>query len=241
MAFVTGASRGIGRETALLMAEHGAQLIIQGRDKVALEQTASEIERISEKKPLILHYDVTQFSKIKEAFQIIRKQFGHLDILVNNAGIMEERLLGMIDKDVVCKTMEINLNSTIYHTQFASRLMVKQRKGSIVYVSSVVGLHGSAGNVTYAASKAGLIGAMKSAAKELAPYQIRVNAVAPGFISTDLTKHYEGEKKEQVIQQIKMGREGHPIDVAKVIVFFASDLSSYVTGQVLCVDGGMII
>lgn len=241
VAFVTGASRGIGRATALLMAEHGAQLVIHGRDVQALNQTAEEIELLSGKQPLMLCYDVTQLAKIKEAFQEIRKRFRQLHVLVNNAGIMEERMLGMIDESIVQKTMEINLNSAIYHTQFAARLMMKQKQGSIIYVSSVVGLHGSEGNVVYAASKAGMVGAMKAAAKELAPFQIRVNAVAPGFVDTDLTRHYKEEKREEITRHIKVGRIGRPEDVANVILFFASRLSSYVTGQVIQVDGGMMM
>jgi 3-oxoacyl-[acyl-carrier protein] reductase len=239
--FITGASRGIGRAIALLMAKHGAQLVVQGRDESALKQTASEIEAVGGNKPLVLCYDVRQLPKIKEAFHIIRKEFGELHVLVNNAGVMEERMLGMVDSSIVQQTMEVNLYSAIYHTQFASRFMMKQKQGSIVYVSSIVGVRGNEGNVVYAASKAGIIGAMKSVAKELAPFQIRVNAVAPGFIKTDLTRHYGDEKEGQIIRNIKMGRLGSPEDVAKAVLFLASDLSSYVTGQVIGVDGGMII
>lgn len=241
VAFITGSSRGIGRAAAIEFARQGAHLVLHARQKDNLQETLEAVKEINNHKPLILEYDVRDYSSIKQAFQAIRKELGHLDVLVNNAGIMEESLLGMIREEVVENTMQTNLQSSLYHMQYASRLMMKQKKGSIINVSSIIGTNGNEGNAVYAASKAGLIGATKSASKELAPFNIRVNAVAPGFIQTDLTSHYKDEKLNKVIDNIKMKRMGTPEEVANVMLFLASDMSSYVTGQVIGVDGGMVI
>ncbi|MFD2442711.1 SDR family NAD(P)-dependent oxidoreductase [Bacillus sp. CGMCC 1.16607] len=239
--FITGASRGIGQAAAILFAQYGAQLILHARNEGSLRETIEKVSDYSSITPLVIPYDVNEYTQIKDCFQQIRKEKGRLDILINNAGIMEESLLGMIREEMVENTMQTNLQSVLYHMQYASRLMMKQKEGSIINVSSIIGLNGSEGNAVYAASKAGVIGATKSVAKELAPYNIRVNAVAPGFIDTDLTNHYQDERLEKVIGNIKMRRVGKPEEVANVLLFLASDLSSYVTGQVIGVDGGMVI
>lgn len=239
--FITGASRGIGQATALLFASQGAELILHARKKDSLKETLEKISEISPNNPQVIAYDVKDITSIKECFQWIRKEKGKLDVLINNAGIMEESMLGMIREEMVENTIQTNLNSLLYHMQYASRLMMKQKGGSIINISSIIGVNGSEGNTVYAASKAGVIGATKSASKELAPFLIRVNAVAPGFIETDLTNHYKEGQLEKVKKNIKMKRIGTPEDVANVLLFLASDLSSYVTGQVIGVDGGMVI
>lgn len=239
--FITGASRGIGQAAAIVFAKFGGRLVLHARQKENLVETLEAVKKVSKHTPYLLEYNVKDYTSTKQAFQTIRKELGRLDVLVNNAGIMEESLLGMIREEMVENTLQTNLQSVLYHMQYASRLMMKQEKGSIINVSSIIGTNGNEGNAVYAASKAGLIGATKSASKELAPFNIRVNAVAPGFIQTDLTSHYKDEKLNKVIDNIKMKRMGTPEEVANVMLFLASNMSSYVTGQVIGVDGGMVL
>lgn len=241
IAFITGSSRGIGRATARLFTEHGAKVILNGRDEETLMELAADLNRLSKQPPLVLAYDVSNVDSVKQAFQKIKKEYGQLDILVNNAGVLSDRLLGMIQSRQINETMSINLNSTLYHMQYGSRLMMKQKSGSIINISSIMGVEGEAGQTVYAASKAAVIGATKSASKELAPYNIRVNAVAPGLIKTTMTEALTVDKYEERITSIKMQRIGQPLEVANGILFLASDMASYITGQVLGIDGGMII
>ncbi|MDN4492212.1 SDR family NAD(P)-dependent oxidoreductase [Ureibacillus aquaedulcis] len=239
--FITGSTRGIGRATAKACAAHGGTLILNGRDEAVLEQLKEEITSQYDVKVYTVAYDILNIEEIKKAFILVKKNMGNLDILVNNAGILDDALLGMVNEKQVSKTFGVNVEAVIYHMQYASRLMMKQRSGSIINVSSIIGRTGNAGQTVYGASKSAVIGATYSAAKELAPYNIRVNAVAPGFIETDMTKQLSEEKFEQRLSEIKMGRIGKPEEVANTILFLASDLSSYVTGQVIGVDGGMVI
>ncbi|MEK4146251.1 3-oxoacyl-ACP reductase family protein [Robertmurraya sp. FSL W8-0741] len=239
--FITGASRGIGQAAALLFAEHGARLILHARNAASLTETIEKVAKVSSISPYVLTYDVKDFPSIKNSFKAIKKEFGRLDVLINNAGVMNESLLGLVSDELIGQTMETNVHSVLYHMQYASRIMMKQKEGSIINVSSIAGTNGIEGNSAYSASKAAVIGATKSVSKELAPYHIRVNAVAPGFINTDLIGHYKDERLEKVIESIKMKRIGEPKEVANVFLFLASDLSSYVTGQVIGVDGGMVV
>ena len=239
--FITGATRGIGRSTAFVCAANGATLILHGRDIDTLENLKTEIESQYNVDIHLLAYDVRDSKTVKEAFVTIKKKFGKLDVLVNNAGVLEAALLGMVNETQINNTFAINVEAVIYHMQYASRLMMKQKKGSIINVSSIMGKLGDAGQVVYSASKAAVIGATYSAAKELGTYNIRVNAVAPGFIDTDMTNHLSEDQYALRINEIKMKRAGHPEEVANTILFLASDLSSYVTGQVIGVDGGMVI
>ncbi|MEB1806651.1 MAG: SDR family oxidoreductase [Bacillaceae bacterium] len=238
---VTGASRGIGRATALLLAEHGAKVILNGRNGVKLQTVATEITNLGFNEATILPYNVADVSAVKEAFQTIKKEYGQLDVLVNNAGILSDGLLGMLRPEQVSSTMAVNVHAVIYHMQFASRLMMKQKKGSIINVSSIMGVEGEIGQTVYSASKAAIIGATKSVAKELAQTNIRVNAVAPGFIETDMTQSLDEVKYNERLESIKMKRAGQPEEVANGILFLASSMSSYVTGHVLQIDGGMVI
>lgn len=164
-----------------------------------------------------------------------------MDVLVNNAGVLKERLLGMVDYEVYHETMETNLYASITHMQYASRLMSSQKQGSIINLSSIMGTNGSEGQVIYSSSKSAIIGATKSAAKELAKYNIRVNAIAPGFIDTDMSRNIKEEMYHKRISSIALGRAGTPKEIANAAMFLASDLSTYITGQVIGVDGGMII
>lgn len=238
--FITGATRGIGYATARLAAMQRWTVILHGRDEERLRVIQEELTAFG---ATVYHlaYDVSDLDAIKKAFMWIKKNVGQLDAVVNNAGILDDALLGMVNQKQVSQTLAVNTEAVIYHMQYASRLMMKQKSGSIVNVSSIIGRVGNAGQTVYGASKAAVIGATYSAAKELAPYNIRVNAVAPGFIETDMTKQLSQEKFNQRISEIKMGRIGNPEEVANTILFLASDLSSYVTGQVIGVDGGMVI
>jgi len=238
--FITGATRGIGYATAVQLAKQSWTLIINGRDEERLAEVKAELATYGTEIHTLC-YDVTDADEIKKAFVWIKKNVGQLDAMVNNAGILDDALLGMINEKQISRTLSVNLEAVIYHMQYASRLMMPQKSGSIVNVSSIIGRVGNAGQTVYGASKAAILGATYSAAKEMAPYNIRVNAVAPGFIATDMTRQLSAEKFEQRLSEIKMGRIGKPEEVANVILFLASDLSSYVTGQVIGVDGGMVI
>ncbi|RTE07930.1 SDR family NAD(P)-dependent oxidoreductase [Paenibacillus whitsoniae] len=241
VALITGASKGIGRATALVLAKHGAAVVINGRNENDLQSLAAQISEISEHVPLVLCYDVTDAGEVKRAFQRIHKQYGKLDVLVNNAGILNDGMLGLVQQEKLNEMFDVNVMATISHMQYATRLMMRKKSGSIINVSSILGRYGDVGQVGYAASKAAVIGATTSAAKEFAPSNIRVNAVAPGFIETDMTSKLSKERYNDRLSNIHMGRAGKPEEVANTILFLASDLSTYVTGQVLGVDGGMVV
>jgi 3-oxoacyl-[acyl-carrier protein] reductase len=238
---ITGSSRGIGRQTALTCAAHGASLVIHGRDEQTLAKLSHELVSRYDTSVLCVSYDVRDREGIKKAFINVQQRFGKLDGFVYNTGILHSRLLGMMDAASLDATIAVNLTAALMHMQYASKFMIRQQSGHIVNVSSIMGVHGEEGHAAYAASKAGLIGATKAAAKELARYQICVNAVAPGFIETDFVSGLTEKQRATRVASIKMGRSGHPRDVANMIVFLCSEWSSYVTGQVIGVDGGMVI
>jgi 3-oxoacyl-[acyl-carrier protein] reductase len=240
VALVTGASRGIGRAIAELFAQHGAQLVLNAREDSNLQAVAQRVRELSGRDPICVGYDVGDRVKVKEVFGRIQRECGRLDILVNNAGVFENALLGMISPAQIESTLSTNVKAPIEHLQLAARLM-RKAGGSIINLSSIIGRNGYEGQVLYAASKAAVIGATLSAAKELAPLKIRVNAIAPGLIGTDMVESIKPAQKENLQTRIGLGRLGTPEDVAKVALFLASDLSGYVTGQVIGVDGGMVV
>lgn len=242
VAFITGSTRGIGWSTARFFAKQGATVLLNGvSNRDFLDARVDEIKKEFGVNCEGFLFDVSDPDSVKRCYSAIFKTYKQLDILVNNAGIMDDRLLAMVSPENIDRTFNVNVKAMIYNMQYASRLMARKESGSIVNVASIIGRVGNAGQVVYGGSKAAVIGLTLSAAKELAPQNIRVNAVAPGFIDTDMVKGMSHEKFEERINSIKMNRIGNPEDVAKAICFFASDLSAYVTGQILGVDGGMLI
>jgi 3-oxoacyl-[acyl-carrier protein] reductase len=241
VAYVTGSTRGIGWAIASALASNGATLILNGhRNAELLRARVTELSALGV--PVLgLICDVADPGQVKTVYKSIFKEFGRLDILINNAGILGDALLGMIPEETINRTLAVNTKGAIYNVQGAARLMSRNRSGSIVNVTSIVGTQGNAGQVVYSASKAALIGLTLSASKELAPQGIRVNAIAPGYIETEMIQHLDATTHEQRLASIAMGRVGKPEEVALAALFLASDLSSYITGQILGVDGGMKI
>ena len=239
VALVTGASRGIGRAIALRLAAEGCYVVINyNGSKEKAEEVLQEILQAGGQAH-IYQCNVADFQACGEMFKDTISKMGHLDILVNNAGITKDGLLMGMSAEDFSKVVDINLKGTFYCIRHAARTMIKQKKGRIINLSSIVGVSGNAGQANYAASKAGVIGLTKSAAKELASRGITVNAIAPGFICTDMTQVLPEQVKEKIWAQIPMGGFGDPQDVAAAAAFFASEEAGYITGQVLMVDGGM--
>ena len=239
--FVTGASRGIGKEVALKFAENGYNIVINYvSSKTNVEELKEEFESKGVK-AFIMQADVTDKDAIETLVKKAIEEFGSIDVLVNNAGITKDNLLMRMSDEEIDKVIEVNLKGTYVVTKAVTKYMMKKRKGSIINLSSVVGVAGNAGQCNYSASKAGIIGFTKSVAKELASRNIRSNAVAPGFIETDMTAVLSDEVKENIHNQIPLKRMGSAREVANLIYFLGSDESSYITGQVINVDGGMVM
>jgi 3-oxoacyl-[acyl-carrier protein] reductase len=242
VAFITGSARGIGWACARLLAHHGATVLLNGQtDSDQLRERVAEIKSTFGTESDGFGFDVGSPQAVQQCYAAIFKKYKRLDVLVNNAGILEESLLAMVSAESLEKTFHVNVQGVVLNMQYASRLMARHGAGSIINLSSILGRVGNAGTVVYSASKAAVIGITLSAAKELAPSGIRVNAVAPGLIDTDMTRRLAPEKHQEKLASIGMKRIGTAEDVARAILFFASDLSSYVTGQVLGVDGGMLV
>jgi 3-oxoacyl-[acyl-carrier protein] reductase len=245
-ALVTGSGRGIGYACARMLAEHGADIVLNDKiDSTALPDQAAELAKTFGRRAWAFHADAAEPAAVTGLYQKIMQAAGRLDIVIANAGVMQDALIGMVTPQQIEHTLAVNVAGVINHIQMAARLMRRnpatQPAGSIVALSSIVGRFGNKGQLLYGASKAAVIGAVQSAAKELAPQNIRVNAIAPGFIDTQLTANLPPESRQQWIDGIGMGRIGQPEDIARVALFLASDLSAYVTGQIVGVDGGMVL
>lgn len=238
-ALVTGASRGIGRAIAVALAKAGADVAINYAGNAEAAKQTEDLCAAYGVNTLVFKADVANAEECKAMMECVKAHFGKLDILVNNAGITRDKLMiGMSETDFT-EVIDTNLKGSFLCMQLASKLMIKQRYGRIINLSSVVGLHGNVGQVNYAASKAGVIGMTKSAAKELASRNITVNAVAPGMIETDMTAVIPEKAKEAMMAGIPAGRAGAPEEIADMVAFLASDKAAYITGQVINVDGGM--
>ena len=238
VALITGAARGIGKEIALKLSGAGADIVICDLDEDMIETTINEIKEYGNKAHGIV-CDVTSEESVKDMIDEIYRKFEKIDILVNNAGITMDTLFMRMSKDKWDKVIDVNLTGAFNVTKAAIRGMIKQRGGKIINISSVVGLMGNPGQVNYSASKAGLIGLTKSIAKEYGKRNINVNAVAPGFISTEMTDKLSEKAEKELLDNISIKRKGTPEDVANTVLFLSSDLSDYITGQVILVDGGM--
>lgn len=241
VALVTGGSRGIGKAIALQLASAGADVAINysSREEEALE-VKKEIEAMG-RKSFVIKANVASMEETENMISEVAKELGSLDILVNNAGITKDNLLIKMKEEDFDKVIDINLKGTFNCIKCASKLMIKKRQGRIINMASVVGIVGNPGQANYCASKAGVIGMTKSLAKELAGRNININAVAPGFIDTDMTKVLKDEAKDAMVKNIPLGRGGTPEDIAKAVLFLSSSLSDYITGQVINVDGGMVM
>jgi len=240
VALITGAAGGIGREIALKFALEGADIVVGDINLEKATKTQSDIEALG-RKALALELDVTDYAKLTQGINKILDKFGKVDILVNNAGITKDNLMlrmGDAEWDAV---ISVNLKGTFNCTKAVSRLMIKQRYGKIINIASIIGIIGNAGQANYSASKAGIIALTKTAAKELASRNINVNAVAPGFIQTEMTARLPEDLKQKMQEAIPLGRFGSPVDVAAICVFLASEEASYITGQTIIVDGGMVM
>lgn len=239
VALVTGGSRGIGRACAVALARSGAQVVITyAGNEAAAQETVALVEKAGGK-ARALKFDVADTKACADAVDQVTKELGRLDILVNNAGVAVDGLVMRVKDDDWDKQLDTNLKGAFALIRAACRPMMKQRGGSIINLTSVVGEMGNAGQAAYSASKAGLIGLTKSVARELASRNIRVNAIAPGFIDTDMTAKVAGDARQKLMEQIPLARLGSADDVAWAVVFLASDLSGYITGEVLKVNGGM--
>lgn len=234
---VTGAGRGIGAETVRRFAQEGAT--VYGADLVndSMDEAFEQLHAQYGTPVTPLYFDVTDQAAAKAAVMQIKREQGRLDVLVNNAGIMQDNVLGMISYELMKRVFDINVFSVLQLTQLAAKLMTRQKSGSIINLSSIVGLDGAAGQTVYAASKGAVAAMTKAASKELTPYGIRVNAVAPGLIDTDLFRAIGEKKIEKNLARVRMGRLGEPIDVANVITVLASDMAAYVTGEIIGIDG----
>ena len=240
VALVTGGARGIGKSIIIEMAREGCDLVVSDIDLDGAAETAKEVEAMGQK-AIAVRNDVSSSQDVENMVKSAVEAFGKIDILVNNAGITRDALLIRMSESDWDRVMDINLKGPFLCTKAVLRLMMKQRSGKIINMASVVGVSGNAGQANYAASKAGLIGFTKSIAKEAASRNIQVNVIAPGFIETEMTDHLPDTVKTWFIENSPIKRPGKPEEVARIAVFLASSDSDYITGQVIHVDGGMLM
>jgi 3-oxoacyl-[acyl-carrier protein] reductase len=241
VALVTGASRGIGLAIADLLASQGASVVLSARSDVPKEAEGIAVHHGT--RTWSMPADVRDAASVQALYRRVFAEAGRLDILVANAGVLEDALIGMISEEQLANSLATNVAGVLRHVQLAARLMRRNgaEGGSIISMSSIIGVQGNEGQMLYGATKAALLGMVRSASKELAPQGIRVNAIAPGFIDTDMTRALPDRARTRLLAGIRMKRAGTAEDVARVALFLASDLSRYVTGQVVGVDGGLVL
>lgn len=238
---VTGATRGIGREIALTLAQNGANIAMNYRSlNSEVENLINEIKSFGVD-ALAIKCDVSIATEVDNFVKEVKAHYNTIDVLVNNAGITKDGLILRMKEEDFDDVLDVNLKGTFNTTKSVSSIMIKQKYGKIINISSVVGIAGNAGQCNYAASKAGVIGFSKSVARELSSRNINVNVVAPGYINTDMTKNLPDKVKEEIIKSIPMKKIGDPKEVANLVLFLSSNLSDYITGQVINVDGGMVM
>lgn len=240
VAIVTGASRGIGRAIALRLAKEGADIVVTATTFEGANKIAEEIEQLG-RKALAFALNVAEIQECVDLVKTTLEKFSRVDILVNNAGVTSDNLLIRMKEEEWDKVLDVNLKGTYNCIRASTKTLMKQRAGKIINVTSVVGIIGNAGQANYCASKAGVIGLTKSVARELAPRNIQVNAVAPGYIETDMTKDLPDDLRQTLVDAIPLGRIGRPEDVAALVSFLVSEDADYMTGQILTIDGGMVM
>jgi 3-oxoacyl-[acyl-carrier protein] reductase len=240
VAVVTGGNRGIGKAIALKLAQEGASVAICGTNEATLKETALEIENRGVKS-FQMKVDVSKGPEVDLFVKAVLETFEKVDVLVNNAGITKDNLLLRMSEQEWDDVLNVNLKSAFLMTKYFVKSMMKDRQGKIINITSIVGVRGNAGQANYAASKAGIIGLTKTTAREFSSRNITCNAIAPGFIQTDMTHALGEQAREALLKEIPLGFLGETSDIANVVAFFASDDSRYITGQVVCVDGGMVI
>ena len=239
-ALVTGSGSGIGRSIALLLAQAGANVVINDISQKDAQSTAQEIQSLG-REAISVFANVALQKEVREMFDRVKSEFGQIDILVNNAGITRDGFLIKMTEDQWDQVMDVNLKGVFNCCQFAARMMSGRQTGKIVNIASASGQIGNIGQINYAASKGGVIAMTKTLAKELASFNINVNAVAPGFIETPMTNKVPDKVKDFLIRQIPLGRAGTPEDVAHAVCFLASDEAAYITGQIISCNGGMVV
>ncbi len=238
VALVTGAGRGIGKGIALSLAKSGADIAFTNRNKTYSDQTKSEIEALG-RRCLAFQADVTNVEAIEEMTATVQKTFSKIDILVNNAGVTQDNLFLRMKRDEWDRVLDVNLTGIFNMTKAVIKGMIRQRHGRIINITSVVGFTGNSGQVNYSSAKSGILGFTKSLARELGSRNITCNAIAPGYIETDMTSALNEEQSKYILDQIPLGRMGSVEDIAQAVCFLASDAANYVTGTTLHVNGGM--